>query len=513
MSEEQTYTQPLHVDEAEPQIQKKKINPWTPTSMFNLAALCLAVMSWYTTSQGLIAYAFKDSEWAAYVISFAIQTMLFVCNLKLPAWCKSARGWSSILIPLFTTLLLASSFFSYVFFSNLLYTKNLRQEDAPSLMTQMFSEYKSETEKYIDEALKISQTKAGNAASALLELMPDVTPAEIAEKESQITDADTRRAAALVVYYDTLSNNDPTDDDFWAAQIGDIDEELKNLKEELRFLQQGKDQCVNVLLAELLSPDPKTAVLESSMKEINDRVMASAKTSGATVPTTVAATTTVPAGTTVAPSGTDESFTNIIQYTQTLSNAIKDYIILREQQSTVEAIKYMGSVQIQNLKDLGNAILKLPPKPEDNDNKIIQRFNPTKTARNINALVRAQSGQLSQLEISTNLLRGYLNLYPTLAVLSLFFALLLDVASMMAGLVSYILKERKSFSARDKEKDALLKQTVIEAHYESETEHQVILSDKKMKRLRRKRLRIQLKHNLKYNFLEWVHSWPIFKDS
>lgn len=51
-----------------------------------VAAFCFAIVSFIATAEGLREYVFTDSSWQAILISFGIQSILFVLNLKLPEY-------------------------------------------------------------------------------------------------------------------------------------------------------------------------------------------------------------------------------------------------------------------------------------------------------------------------------------------------------------------------------------------------------------------------------------------
>ena len=65
---------------------KKSIrsNSYDWVQILSVSAFCFAIMSWYATANGLRNYVFNGDAWQAYLISFAIQAILFVLNLKLP---------------------------------------------------------------------------------------------------------------------------------------------------------------------------------------------------------------------------------------------------------------------------------------------------------------------------------------------------------------------------------------------------------------------------------------------
>lgn len=53
-------------------------------TIVKVAAFTFAIVSWNATADGLSTYIFTESQWMATLISFGIQSILFVLNLKLP---------------------------------------------------------------------------------------------------------------------------------------------------------------------------------------------------------------------------------------------------------------------------------------------------------------------------------------------------------------------------------------------------------------------------------------------
>lgn len=65
-------------------VRKKHINTNKEgIRIVKVAAFCFAIISFIATSEGLASYVF-EYRWQAYMISFGIQSILFVFNLKLP---------------------------------------------------------------------------------------------------------------------------------------------------------------------------------------------------------------------------------------------------------------------------------------------------------------------------------------------------------------------------------------------------------------------------------------------
>lgn len=77
-------------------------------------SLALAMVSFYATAQGLHEYVFTQM-WQALLVSAAIQTALFILNLKLIYFFTLNPR---IVLILWATMLVSSSLFSFVFISN-----------------------------------------------------------------------------------------------------------------------------------------------------------------------------------------------------------------------------------------------------------------------------------------------------------------------------------------------------------------------------------------------------------
>lgn len=103
--------------------------------MLSTAALSVALISWYTTANGLHQYTF-DSIWQAYIISAALQGALFALSINgiklfLGLDSKIKKG---AFILVWCSLLVASSIFSYVYISKDVYSDKLLREDANRIL-------------------------------------------------------------------------------------------------------------------------------------------------------------------------------------------------------------------------------------------------------------------------------------------------------------------------------------------------------------------------------------------
>lgn len=109
------------------------------------ASLALAIISSYTTAKGVSQYLF-DIWWQAMLFSVAIQSGLFVINLKL---CEFVDRTKWVLL-LWVGLIVISSWFSYVYISELVYPEALYAEDADRVLTEESVGYLDELSTYMD---------------------------------------------------------------------------------------------------------------------------------------------------------------------------------------------------------------------------------------------------------------------------------------------------------------------------------------------------------------------------
>lgn len=139
--------------------------------IISVAALCFSIVSWKATSDGLNNNGF--SGWQALMVSFGIQSILFVINMKLPSYIQRIpyskyeySGWNPIkiiwklikniilnlrffIIVFYIMILLSSSIFSYIYIANSTY-KDTRYYDAHIELDENFQLYCSEAQDYVD---------------------------------------------------------------------------------------------------------------------------------------------------------------------------------------------------------------------------------------------------------------------------------------------------------------------------------------------------------------------------
>ena len=98
-------------------------------TLLRFATVLLAIVSWWSTAQGMRDYVFSQA-WQANLASFAIQSILLGLNFYLPTfwrWIHSLRGKICVLA-LSGVVLFCSSWFSYVFIVGTVYEKSWQTE-------------------------------------------------------------------------------------------------------------------------------------------------------------------------------------------------------------------------------------------------------------------------------------------------------------------------------------------------------------------------------------------------
>ena len=158
--------------------------------IIRIAALCFAAVSWYATAQGLNTYVFSGTNgaWEAGLISFAVQSILFVLNLKLPAYLQRIRGEGEqkvrsrqrrggmqrigviVFIVFYVLILFSSSIFSFFHFTDEIY-QGTQYVDATITLKKAYKAAAAEAKDYVGEGkkltLQILTSKVGELSTVL----------------------------------------------------------------------------------------------------------------------------------------------------------------------------------------------------------------------------------------------------------------------------------------------------------------------------------------------------------
>ena len=294
-----------------------------------VAAFCLAIVSWFATADGLYSYVFTENYTEALLISFGIQSILFVFNLKLPAYFsmigdkapdnekthrnymfgkrkgedKNTYRWvfrQKIIALLYVILIFASSWFSFVYISDFAYSKT-RYIDANVELENTYRNSLSKVDKYINELTKcdllimekriavlqqnIKEEDSKISRNDLITQL-DNAQADYDEKDTTVKQKEEELAASKAV----LNSNE------WRTvkRREDQKEKVKSLSEDLAKARRERNKAKQTLeqaqrdldnykppvndiihdfLVEITTPNPNSTKLSKLLSDITDRAI------------------------------------------------------------------------------------------------------------------------------------------------------------------------------------------------------------------------------------------------
>lgn len=435
-----------------------------------VAAFCFSIISWIATAEGLKNYVF-DLWWEAYLISFGIQSILFVFNLKLPQYFKKMKWFSKIAFAILYIIILASSsIFSFVYIcTSAMYSKSIGYTDADIILNAQYSEIKEKTNDYINEDMKVLLILAGIQISQLQDELPKTNGVSLEELQRIETVAKQEYDLSVIerkgkeaVYQDAQKTRDSLYDVRYvrASDFQEADAACKNALAELNTAQSEEQtkkseyeiahQAVSDyeephelvtqdFLTELLKVEPNPETLSQKMKALTDMVLELGEGEN-----------------------TIQSFNELVQKTQSLNITIDQYLMLKEVSKDYVGDKNT-SVPVPNpesedfesqmkewqdnwkekLNSLENVINNLPSFSASNivdvqnqsiDVELLQEYDSRKILETLSTLKREHLSGISDVEKSFILLSSK---YPFTAFFSIALALFFDIVSLMVGLFVY----------------------------------------------------------------------------
>ena len=463
--------------------------------IIKIAALCFAAVSWYATAQGLNTYVFSGTNgaWEAGLISFAIQSILFVLNLKLPAYLQQIRsggvqstrsrqrrgGMQSIGVIVFVVfyvlILFSSSIFSFFHFTDEIY-QGTQYADATITLKKAYKATAAEAKNYIGEGkkltLQILTSKVGELSTMLPASdenlrYPELSNQELEEKireakhdaEVKKRDLDGKKeqaetATRIYEEYTTgpeykqileqlrkdmegaIKARDIAAETFETAQ-----EQYELYQDEQENREKANGTKANELLVETIKPAPGPDI-EKIKKNLGEL------------------------------SGDQkEKFPKAVSLTREISTALEQYELLRTLESeeaggqTVDSIEPPAvgengrpdpaevqtwvdhwSTQIRALQD---TIYDLPQFSEEAFEEVDRTMIHTETLQtyqklkdDVDALVDEHRSTLPQANVIEKSFSRLGGAYPLLAWCSFVFAFFLDMSSLIAGWLTYKLEPK-----------------------------------------------------------------------
>lgn len=469
-----------------PYSHKKVYSQIQGIQIIKIAAFCFAIISWVATATGLKNYVF-DQYWQALLISFAIQSILFVFNLKLPFYFKKVKrkSFSSWLVRFFTvlfyiSLLFTSSWFSYVYISNTIYHKTA-YIDANIELDSNYRKYLHSTEEYIDAyvsyleensiSLNLAELKSelesyvDTSEKSLADLKYELERAklELEAVEKELVNLTLQQETAEQIYMEPMTERwrsktvreqekldftnamnmvtDKQTDIIEAKQkVLDVESIINNYKE-------PHEDIIRKFMMEVAKGEPDVAVLNQYVIELHEQVI-----DNKDIPED--------SGAYISIINSSQSLLETIgKYTNLRlikSNEISRYIkeLTANQTSIPDPDAKNGDILIEkwnnhwknNYSKLERSIKALPifqsvSSEVSEPSSVLIEYNAESISDSMDVLQRNYLAGINQMERAKNLLFGRFNF---LAVVSLLFALFLDVSSLLAGLFIYIINLKKS---------------------------------------------------------------------
>ena len=457
-----------------------------------------SIVSWIATAEGLHEYVFTNYYWQAMLISFGIQSILFVFNLKLPEYFRLIglhsknpnsnlikRFFFRILLAIFYILFLfSSSCFSFVYIANRVY-ENTQYIDANVTLDNTYRTYLDNTDKYIQQLSYDMLISISEQTAELQNMVPNndetsfkseselqetvaIAQMEYDNAESMVTIAQNFFDAAKMTYETPMTVRWRSQEDldkeaasYWTANTNlqtALEEKntawlnLEQAKQELNEYEEPLNTTVLDLLTDVLSPNPSASTLKADMDKFYSMILEIDENSLA-------------AG----------EFADIVIKTQDLNNVITNYSILQGIQTAED-----DNIKSLKIALIDDQIIVPDPKAEDFDeqkkewegawrkrfsilekniknilvvpaaegkemnsaynNQLYKTFDAQQISEEIDKISRSNLANINALERAFNLLSSD---FPFLAWFALGLALFIDLASLGAGLFVYLVSAPK----------------------------------------------------------------------
>lgn len=412
------------------------------SNLMRLAAFGFTIISCITTSVGLGGFVFsKNNLWQAGLISFSIQTLLFVLNLKFPEFLYkvlnnvSINGGKvkikrfvagSLFVLSFVTVLLSSSLFSFVYiFDESYLSRNISYIDANIVLTKDYNEVLKATNDYINENIKAtiiiaskqlgdlieysdtnsSETTLETLKNNLLEKENKLAQAEIAKNNAKknYDDADEAyknaqndvRTLEGVAYVDreryeqtketrndkeTERENAKLDYDKASDAYIKADNAYKEAKNAVDSYKPSENEVTKEFLSELLKDKPSKKTLENDMKTLSSMISIPRSDKDTTI--------------------SSNGFGDIVKKTKALNFTVEQFSVLTNKENELAK----GNYSLEEIK--------LPDSAKE-DSKWKEAWQKKydslkKFVLDIPSYAKANSDNLESTIISTDLLENYI---------------------------------------------------------------------------------------------------------
>lgn len=459
--------------------EKNKRNHFNPETeaikVLRVAAFCFSIISWLATAEGLANYVF-DNDWRVYMISFAIQSILFIFNLQLPQYFHELKNKKILFVLVYAVVLVSSSVFSFVYIcTNAVYMHNVGYTDADIVLSNGYTEILTQTDNYISESKKATLLIASKQLSELelprseesmsLEELQDLESeakeqydnavAELKYLESQLEAVQKNKDnySVGIFYYEAEYKEAQEEYERILGEKKDAEKivnqkqtEYKNAKRNVINYQPSQDIIKQEFLTELLSGEIDEGNLKKHMATLTEMILVLGE-SDKTVST----------------------FGELVETTQSLSMTIDQYESLlkidnnRDESSEVTVLppdpesdsfesdlKQWRDEWKNKYNILENTINVLPSfssenitylKNESINTDLLNEYDTTKLTDQMHTLTRQYLSDINDIEASFYLL--FYGKYKFTAGFSCALALYFDLVSLAVGIFVYYLSKKE----------------------------------------------------------------------
>lgn len=464
--------------------------------IISVAAFCFSIVSCITTATGLGEFVFEDKQaWQAAIISFSIQSILFVFNLRLPGYFAKINGnirtkinilrpiklliLDIVFVALYVLVLLASSLFSFVYIFDASYlSRDISYIDADVILTSEYNKEKRNYDDYINEEIKAIEINMCLKIIRLQDILPptDSEASDYNLLEDSVSDAEANidllnveidRKNDEIKMYEGIRDDYPINifgitpqyteaiekleqanlelTDLKTQKI-EADSELKKAQKALDNYSKPKEDSAKAFLVKLLQNDINSTsketvdYLEQAMSELTNMVENY-----------------------VNDASVGDSYGEMVQVTQSLNMTKEEYITL---QKLISSTSISGSdvillPDISNKKDierwknewklkfeeLSSDINNVPTYIGlDNDDysgkdiideELLNNYDPIKATEQLDDYKREYLTDINIIEKSWGLLIDVNGRYPFNVRFSAIFAVFLDISSLAVGMFIY----------------------------------------------------------------------------
>lgn len=345
-------------------------------TIITTAAFAFSIVSWKATAEGLQSYVFTNG-WEAALISFAIQSILFVLNIKLPFYfhkigqntrtnhTKTITHFQTLLLAFYFMVLSSSSFFSFVYIcNNVVYQHQSGYTDDDTLAQSEYTKILSETKHYIRDASNAKRI----LANEYLNKIQDEYALSTAETQNEksldelnviLNNAETAQALAKEEYETAKADADSLKQDMdsyaqqranttwhdrqneweskyqsatnnWNAAITRRNTKKSEYEKAaqayvdaqnaVKYYHESSQTVVTNLLAEMLKETPDTDTLNTYITSLNTDILDKETFSNTT-----------------------GDYAKLVEYTQELSILISDYTKLQNYLHDSDGIEYLAN--------------------------------------------------------------------------------------------------------------------------------------------------------------------------